>query len=150
MNPLDTQSKGFILALMSIARKQRRDFCLIVFSTRIQIYQYEKGKMKASDMVRLARTFLGGGTNFALPLDEAVNIINESRFKQADVVFVTDGEDQVRDSFLEAFNKKRQEKSFHVLSLVIGCSTNTVEQFSDKVVQVQDFNDDGSFSAFEI
>ncbi|MFJ7936449.1 VWA domain-containing protein [Sporosarcina sp. NPDC096371] len=150
MNKLDTQSKGFILALMSIARKQRRDFCLIVFSTRTQIYQYKKGNMKASDMVRLARTFLGGGTNFALPLDEAVNIINESRYKQADVVFVTDGEDRVKESFLEAFNKKKKEKSFNVLSLVIGCSTDTVEQFSDKVVQVKDFDDEGSFIAFEI
>ncbi|MEK5069919.1 vWA domain-containing protein [Sporosarcina sp. FSL K6-1508] len=150
MNKLDTQSKGFILALMSIARKQRRDFCLVLFSTRTQIYKYEKGKIKGSDMVSLARTFLGGGTNFALPLDEAMNIINESRFKQADLVFVTDGEDQVRDSFLEAFNIKKQEKDFNVLSLVIGCNTNFVAQFSDKVVQVKDFNDEGSFTAFEI
>ena len=33
MQTLDTQSKGFTLALMSIARKQRRDFCLILFSS---------------------------------------------------------------------------------------------------------------------
>ena len=71
MYKLDTQSKGFTLALMSIARKQRRDFCLILFSTRTQIYKYEKGKIKGSDMVNLARTFLGGGTNFALPLDRS-------------------------------------------------------------------------------
>ncbi|KAA0965520.1 hypothetical protein FQ087_04240 [Sporosarcina sp. ANT_H38] len=150
MSQLDNQSKGFILALMSIARKQRRDFCLILFSTQTQIYKYEKGKIKGSDMISLARTFLGGGTNFTLPLDGAMNIINESRFKQADLVFVTDGEDQLKDSFLEAFNKQRQEKAFNVLSLVIGCSTNTVEQFSDKVVQIKDFDDDGSFTAFEI
>ena len=72
-----------------------------------------------------------------LPLDKALNIINESRFKQADVVFVTDGEDRVRDSFLEEFNKKKKEKAFNVLSLVIGSSTNTVEQFSDKVVKLK-------------
>ena len=46
-------------------------------------------------MINLAQTFLGGGTNFALPLDQAMNVINESRFKQADIVFVTDGEDRV-------------------------------------------------------
>ena len=150
MHKLDTQSKGFTLALMSIARKQRRDFCLILFSTRTKIFKYEKGKIKSSDMVNLAQTFLGGGTNFALPLDKAMNVINESRFKQADVVFVTDGEDRLRDSFLEAFNKKKKEKAFNVLSLVIGSSTNTVTQFSDKVVQVKDFDDKGSFTAFEI
>jgi len=150
MHKLDTQSKGFTLALMSIARKQKRDFCLILFSTRTQIIKYEKGKIKGSDMVNFAQTFLGGGTNFALPLDRAMNVINESRFKQADVVFVTDGEDGLRGSFVEAFNKKKKEKAVNVLSLVIGSSTNTVTQFSDKVVQVKDFDDKGSFTAFEI
>ena len=78
-------------------------------------------------MVNFALTFLGGGTNFELPLDKAMNVINESRFKQAEVVFVTDGVDGLRDSFLEAFNKKKKEKAFNVLSLVIGSSTNTVD-----------------------
>lgn len=150
MHKLDTQSKGFTLALMSIARKQKRDFCLVLFSTRTKIIKYEKGKIKGSDMVNFALTFLGGGTNFELPLDKAMNVINESRFKQAEVVFVTDGVDGLRDSFLEAFNKKKKEKAFNVLSLVIGSSTNTLTQFSDKVVQVKDFDDNGSFTAFEI
>jgi len=150
MHKLDTQSKGFTLALMSIARKQRRDFCLILFSTRTKIFKYERGKIKSSDMINLAQTFLGGGTDFALPLDRAMNVINESRFKQADVVFVTDGEDRVKDSFLEVFNEMKREKKFNVLSLTIGSSTKTVNQFSDKVVQVKDFDDMESFTAFEI
>ncbi|MET3656376.1 VWA domain-containing protein [Sporosarcina psychrophila] len=150
MYQLDTQSKGFILTLMSIARRQRRDFCLILFSTRTEIHKYEKGKIKGSDMVSLAQTFLGGGTNFALPLDQAMNVINESRFKQADLVFVTDGEDTLNDSFLLEFNKKKKEKDFNVLSLVLGSSIHIVEQFSDRVIQVYDFDDAGSFTAFEI
>ena len=101
-------------------------------------------------MVNLAQTFLSGGTDFALPLGKSLIIINESRFKQADVVFVTDGEDRVKDSFLEEFNKKKKEKAFNVLSFIIGSSTNTVEQFSDKVVRVKDFEDEGSYAAFEI
>ena len=150
MQRLDTQSKGFTLALMSIARKQRRDFCLILFSSSTQILTFEKGKIKSSDMINLAQTFLGGGTNFALPLDGALNVINESQFKQADIVFVTDGEDRVSASFLEAFNRKKKEKNFKVLSLVIGCSIDTVEQFADKVIKVKDFDEEGSFTAFEI
>ncbi len=37
MRNLDAQAKGFTLALMSIARRQKRDFCLILFSTRTQV-----------------------------------------------------------------------------------------------------------------
>ncbi|MCZ2259755.1 VWA domain-containing protein [Sporosarcina sp. G11-34] len=150
MHKLDTQSKGFTLALMSIARKQKRDFCLILFSTRTQIFKYERGKIKSSDMINLAQSFLGGGTDFALPLERAMNVINESRFKQADLVFITDGEDKVKESFLESFNKKKKEKNCNVLSLTIGSNIKTVNQFSDKVVTVKDFDDAGSFTAFEL
>lgn len=101
-------------------------------------------------MTRLARTFLGGGTNFILALDDAVHVINESRYKQADIVFVTDGEDQITDSLLKAFNKKKREKAFNVLSLVIGSNINTVEQFTDRVIGVKDFDNEGNFTAFEV
>ena len=150
MRNLDTQSKGFTLALMSIARRQRRDFCLILFSTRTRVIKYEKGKIQHSDMVNLAQTFLSGGTDFTLALGESLSIINESRFKQADVVFVTDGEDKLTESFLEGFNKKKKEKGFNVLSFIIGSSENTVEQFSDKIVKINDFEDERSNTAFEI
>ena len=101
-------------------------------------------------MVNLAQTFLSGGTDFSLPLSKSLSMINESRFKQADVVFVTDGEDRIKDSFLEEFNKKKREKDFNVLSFIIGSNTNTVGLFSDNVVMVKDFEDEGSYTAFEI
>ena len=121
---------------MSITR-QRRDFCLILFSTRTQVFIYKKGEIKGSDIVNLAQTFLNGGTDFPLPLGKSLSFFNESGFKQADVVFVTDGEDRVRDSFLKFFNKKKREKEFKVLSLVIGKRRETVKQFSNKVLQIR-------------
>ncbi|MFD1929527.1 VWA domain-containing protein [Sporosarcina siberiensis] len=150
MDKLDAQSKGFTLALMSIAKKQRRNFCLILFSTRTQVLTYGKGSIKSSDMITLAQTFLGGGTDFTLALTQAVNTINESAFKEADLIFVTDGEDCLENLFLEEFVKQKKEKEFNVLSLVIGDCVDSVESFSDKVVQIQDFDDEGSFRAFEI
>ncbi|MHA6260136.1 hypothetical protein ACXYMX_09490 [Sporosarcina sp. CAU 1771] len=150
MYRVDAQSKGFALALLSIARKEKRDFCLLLFSTSLQMYTYEKGRITSSEMLQLARTFLGGGTDFTLPLEEALIVINKSRFKNADIVFVTDGEDILKESFLEIFNKKKKEKNFNVLSLVLGSDTKLVEQFSDKIVQVEDFDDEKSFEIFEL
>ena len=91
---------------------------MFLFSTRIQVLKYEKGKIESSDMVKLAQTFLSGGTDFSLPLSKLLSKVNESRFKQSEVVFVTDGEDRLRDSFLEEFNRKKREKDFNVLSLL--------------------------------
>lgn len=150
MYNLDSEAKGFTLALLSIAKKQRRDFCLILFSTTIEVCTYRKGNMKTTELIRLAQTFLGGGTNFELPLNQALETINESRFKRADIVFVTDGEFELADSFLETFNIEKKKKAFHVLSLVIGEQTRAVKSFSDKVVQVKEFNDQGSYAAFDL
>src|SRR5690606_32578793 len=105
MQDLDMQSKGFVLALMSIAKRQRRDFCLITFSTKIKTFEYPKGKITIDDMVKLATSFMNGGTDFKAPLNESLRIINKSRFEKADVVFVTDGEARVDDGFLKRFNQ---------------------------------------------
>lgn len=150
MESLDTQSKGFTLALMSIAKKQKRDFCLILFSSEVRKFIYPKGKITTNDMLRFAEFFLNGGTDFIKPLREAQSVINESRFKKADIIFVTDGEDRLKVSFVEKFNKNKMEKDFNVLSLVIGKRIVTVKGFSDRVIQIKNFNDEGSFQAFEI
>ncbi|KRG13929.1 von Willebrand factor type A domain protein [Virgibacillus soli] len=150
MKNLETQSKGFALALMSIAKRQKRDFCLITFSNAVKTIQYPKGKISIDDMVSLATTFMSGGTNFVRPLNESLKVINKSRFEKTDVVFVTDGEARVGEDFLERFNRSKKEKKFNVLSLVIGSPRNSVEPFSDKVVNIQSFEDEGAFQAFEI
>ncbi|WP_040225715.1 VWA domain-containing protein [Bhargavaea cecembensis] len=150
MSGLDAQSKGFALALMSIAKKQKRDFCIVLFSTRVQAFKYERGEIGAAEIIRLAETYLRGGTDFEQALGEALAVIGESRFKRADIVFVTDGKDRLTDEFLERFWREKKEKSFQVLSLLIGTSRETVESFTDRVVQIEDFDDEGSFTAFEV
>ena len=150
MSSYDSQSKGFALALISIARKQHRDFCLLTFSKQTKVFTYAKGKIKTSEMLMLARSYLNGGTNFTAALQEALEIINLSRFKKADIIFITDGEDEVDEQFLNLFNKKKSETSFQVLSLVLTAESKTVELFSDRVIKIVDFEDDGSFTAFEV
>ncbi|PRX38641.1 uncharacterized protein with von Willebrand factor type A (vWA) domain [Planifilum fimeticola] len=151
MSGLDSQAKGFALALMSIARKQKRDFALILFSVSTRTFRYPKGKITPKDMVTLAETFLSGGTYFDRPLEEALRVIEESRFQQADVVFVTDGESYLKEDFVERFNAKKREKEFHVLSLLLGVeSTEVVKQFSDEVLKSKDFDDESGHVVFQI
>ncbi|WP_303969056.1 VWA domain-containing protein [Sporosarcina ureae] len=150
MKLLDNQSKGFILALLSIAKKQRRDLCVLLFSTTIQKDTFVKGKITSNELARLARTYLGGGTDFSLSLQGALEVIEESTFKNADVIFVSDGEDEMSEAFLIKFNEKKKQKEFNVLTLVLGSDTTIAESFSDRVIHVTDFEDEGSFVAFEI
>ncbi|WP_240315601.1 VWA domain-containing protein [Sporosarcina sp. PTS2304] len=150
MKLLDNQSKGFILALLSIAKKQRRDLCVLLFSTMIESTTYSKGKITGDELIRLSTTYLGGGTDFTLSLEGALQVIEQSTFKQADVIFVTDGEDEVSEEFLVTFHERKKQKEFNVLTLVVGSDTEVTESFSDRVLHVTDFDDEGSFTAFEI
>ncbi|GAB3051629.1 vWA domain-containing protein [Virgibacillus ainsalahensis] len=150
MQRLDTQSKGFALALMSIARKQKRDFAFIPFSGSAYKYVYKKGNIQGNDMVNLCQNFIGGGTNFEHALRKGTEVIKRSSFKNADMIFVTDGEARVSEDFLHAFREQKMEKAFEVLSLLIGSNEEAVLHFSDKVVQIKDFTDEGSFTAFEL
>jgi len=148
----DIQDKGFALALMSIARKQKRDFSLILFSTGVAKHEYKKGKISTDEMVKLAATFLGGGTSFMAPLEAALETISNSCFKKADIVFVTDGLAGLYDEqFLGRFNNVKWEKEFSLLSIVLGEeNTETVQKFSDRVVKASDFTDEKVHVAFEI
>ena len=150
MRKLDSQSKGFALALLSIAKKQKRDFCLVLFSTRTVVKVYEKGKIKTEDLIELAQIFLSGGTDFNLPLTKAISIIEDSKFKRSDIIFITDGEDSLKDSFIKSFIQKKENMDFNVLSIVLGTDTETVHHFSDEVILITDLNDEGSFKAFTI
>ncbi|WP_126429933.1 vWA domain-containing protein [Brevibacillus marinus] len=143
MRKLDEQSKGFALALMMIARKQRRDFALVNFANQAESYEYPNGKMTPQDLIDLATRFLNGGTNFASALNKAVEILKKSRFKQADICFITDGEDHLSPEYLERFNQFKKEKDFHVLSIVLGTENDaTVKLFSDHVVRGSTFADE--------
>lgn len=150
MSGLDAPSKGFSLALLAIAKKQRRDFCVLLFSTTTRMFIYKKGKVKVPEVVKLTKTYLGGGTNFSCVLEEAVAVMKESRFRAADLILVTDGEDEVDESFLTTFQQAKEEKGFQVLSLVLGQACESVKNFSDRVVQITDYNDEGIFTAFEV
>lgn len=108
MKNLDNQAKGFALALMSIAKKQKRDFAFIPFSSHAERYIYKKGNMSSQDMVNLCQSFLGGGTNFQGALQKATEAMQKSALKDADIVFVSDGEDNLSDQFLQQFHQHKR------------------------------------------
>ncbi len=152
MRNLDTQSKGFALALMMIAKRQKRDFALITFSDSIRNYNFPKGKYTNEQLKEVASTFLGGGTNFVNPLDESIEVIKKAKaFKKADIVFITDGEASVIDEFKNRFKKSKKELDFKLLTLLIKTKReSTLNSLSDKCININDFKDEKAFEAFEI
>ncbi|MED4077582.1 VWA domain-containing protein [Lysinibacillus fusiformis] len=146
MRGLDEQAKGFILALIMIAKKQKRDLAYIPFSSELgSVREYTKGKITTNEIINIATNFLDGGTNFHKPLAKAVQFIDKSKFKKADIIFVTDGVANVDAGFQKAFLQKKKDKDFSMLSVIIGSSNSAdgvLKVLSDKLVLASDFTND--------
>lgn len=156
MAKIINQAKGFCLAIAMIAKKQGRDFCLIPFSNRTgEKLVCEKGKVTTEHIISLASNFLGGGTHYMPPLNEAVKYIqNNKRFKKADIIFVTDGDPSDTGALnkgLPNFIQQKQKFAINIMSLLIGgTSSEYVERFSDKVINAEDFTADNASEIFLI
>jgi uncharacterized protein with von Willebrand factor type A (vWA) domain len=142
-------SKGVCLTLLDIAKRERRKFNVVVFSSGgapLKVFE-SVGKeglsgwgMKESEIMELAEYFPGGGTNFEEPLNKAVSLLESSKFKGGDIVFITDGESNVGDMFLKTFKESKEKLRFKVYSVLIDLSEReswgTLSTFSDKVTSV--------------
>ncbi len=110
-------AKGFALGLLTIARKQKRNFAIIHFGSATELKTFTFNKKISSEELLIALShFFGGGTNFERPLREAIRLISEEKvFGEADIIFITDGECAMTNPSYEANKKIFQFKTYGVL-----------------------------------
>ena len=139
-------SKAVTLTLLEIARRQRRLFRSICFSseeTPLQVLDLnprEHYDVKTKNVMDLAEYFPGGGTDFQKPLDAALECLKQSRFKKGDIVFITDGECQVNSDWAEDFRKEKERLGFSLFSILIdvgSASLGTLKEFSDRITTIK-------------
>ena len=144
-------AKAVVLALAEIAQRQKRSFACVLFnSVVVGTWIIPKGIWNPTAIIEIAEVAPSGGTNFDLPLLKAYELICESRFKNADVVFITDGQCQVDDGFLQTLKDAKVRKGFMIFTVLINignkASSGTVSEFSDEVITVSSLAqlDDGT------
>ncbi|MEW6296146.1 MAG: VWA domain-containing protein [Thermodesulfobacteriota bacterium] len=145
-------AKALALTLLEIARRQRRLFRAICFSsadTPLQIFDLnprERYEVEMGTVMELAEYFPGGGTDFETPLDAARECLRQSRFKRGDIVFITDGECQVRPEWAEEFRADKDDMGFSLFSILIdvgSSSLGALKEFSDKITTVSRLTSEG-------
>lgn len=141
----DIWAKAVAMALLHVAQRQNRKFYMIHFDSRVTRTDEFHGKADPLEIIDAISHFTSGGTEFEEPLNMAFQMIHhgkETGYKKADIVFITDGEAQVSDKFLEVFNMGKKLANFQVIGVVIDYHNDyTVRKFSDQVVHVSG-NDD--------
>lgn len=113
--------KAVALALLDIAMGESRRFAIIHFSGEgdYKTDLFLPGHYRREDVLRAAETFLGGNTDYATPLREALRLMEREGFDQADLVFVTDGKCALSDEFLEEFHCRQKALGFQVTGILL-------------------------------
>jgi uncharacterized protein with von Willebrand factor type A (vWA) domain len=150
-------SKAVTLTLLEIARKQRRLFRSICFSsaeTPLQVLDMnprDRFEVETKTIMDLAEYFPGGGTDFQKPLDAALECLQQSRFKKGDIIFITDGECQVDPEWAEQFRERKEKLGFSLFSILIDmgpASLGTLKEFSDRISTIKQLTGDEAKEIF--
>lgn len=153
MQDLDVQGKGFLMALLSMAKQDRRDFVFIPFSGDVdyqQIQHFKKGKYKVPQFLQFAQSYIGGGTNFEKPLQQAIEFMKHST--KGEVLFITDGVCHIPEKVIEHVNVEKAKKQFYLMTLLIGQNKHPGQlvEISDEVIHLIHFQDTHHTRVFEL
>ena len=113
--------KAVALTLLEIAESEGRKFALIHFSDpgNVKTDIFIPKQYTVEDKLRAAETFLDGGTDFLSPLKEALRLMQEEHFENADIVFITDGECELSENYITELRAAQIEHRFTVTGILL-------------------------------
>lgn len=139
-------AKATAIALIDVAQRQKRNYAYISFDDKLEDeIIIEKGYLDPATIVNVMENQQNGATDFEAPLKRAIELLSDSRFKNGDITFITDGHCAVSDSFLREYKKIKQQKEFVCRGILINLgrnvSTASLDEFCDEVLVLTDFVD---------
>ena len=147
--PREAWSKAFAFALLDQARRQKRDFVGINFSSRnqVSVHRFPAGRGTIAQAVGFVEEFHNGGTDFEAPMDAAIKIIG-SEFDQrgkakADIVFITDDDCRVSTDWMRTYQERKKRLAFRTFGIAVGATRpgSALSSLSDNVRAVTEFAD---------
>lgn len=113
--------KAVAMTLLEIAEGEGRRFALIHFSDfgTIKTDLFFPKQTTVEDRLRAAETFLDGGTDFCAPLNEALRLMEEKGFENADIVFITDGECVLPPEFISRLQEEQVRRRFTITGILL-------------------------------
>jgi|GEM_PF-5594407 len=118
-----TWAKGFTLVIQKQGIRQKRNVYIVGFGEAIK-YKFSLNNPTLEQMDTLINKGVDDGTNFAQPLRESIEIIRQNnKYKNADIVFITDGQDndlRYNYKLLEEYKKIKSDLKFKCYGILIG------------------------------
>ncbi|MGO9263807.1 MAG: VWA domain-containing protein [Candidatus Binataceae bacterium] len=150
-------AKAVSLTLMDIARRQRRLFRAVLFSSGpeslrvIDLNSQRRYQPELPKVLEMAEYFPGGGTDFQAPIDAAMALLEDKKLKRGDIVVITDGECSVAPEWLAHLRERKEELKFTIFAVLVDVGSSelsTLAQFSDQVTSVKKLTVESSREIF--
>jgi uncharacterized protein with von Willebrand factor type A (vWA) domain len=145
-------SKAVMLALLSIARLQKRDLGVIHFSglNDLRVDLFPEGQATLAEVIACASFFFNGGTVFEPWMKKALELVDESRFEKADVICISDGISDISPESQAEWTKRRAERGMRTYGALIGANQGEalLGAISDAVFRLDDLR--GDLPALEV
>ena len=143
----DVWAKAVCLALLSTATRQKRDWHLVSFNGGIIRETAIAARQATLPLIQDALDHrCAGGTDFDAPVLRAIEIIRTSRsMKKADVVIITDGEDDLESTTIEAATSLTRTEGVSWFAVGVGPDADTelasLAPIATSMVRVKDTGD---------
>jgi len=141
------ETKRNIITFIEIARLQRRKILLIQFASQTEplfIKELNPGRIDIRDINEIISTFLCGGTDFEKPLQTAISYLKTNNYKNADILFITDGVCSISEEFKKDFLQSKKNNRFKLYTIIIYTDTyedyGDIGEISDEIMELKRIN----------
>lgn len=141
--------KALALAVQDICAHAGRKFALIHFSGAEEFRTdiFAPDQYGSEELLSAAEHFYGGMTDFETPLKEALRLIDEETFEQADILFITDGECEISEELAEQIQLAVQDARCSIVGLLLDADSAGMEfsldKFCEKVLRTSEMGKEG-------
>lgn len=138
------ETKAHILAFTEVARRQKRRMITIQFSSASEplfVRELHPRRVQFAEILELMDTFLRGGTDFEHPLKEAMKYLETDRFRNGDILFITDGICGISETFKRRFLDSKADKKFKLYAVIIHGNTyrdyGDLSDIADEILEIR-------------
>lgn len=108
--------------LLTVARKQHRDFALMQFGAPgdLQTFHFPKGQGSMEQIIEAASFFFDSGdTVYEDWMREALKLAEQSEYAKADLVIITDGLTTIAQEALARYTQARTTRQMHAQGIIL-------------------------------
>ncbi|MBC7340934.1 MAG: VWA domain-containing protein [Clostridia bacterium] len=136
------------LVLVDAATRQKRRAAVVHFNTKIvQEVEFAPGERNAEKFAQVASVGADGGTSYEPPFARAVELIEESEYREADIVMITDGECRAEAGTLEALRRVKDRRGTRIFAVMTGSRYRP--EWADAAFAVEELTDEVAADLFQ-